>query len=65
MMNSERFPHIDPDHQARDDHETLRDERREKRRDGLWEARGADGAAEPKPPAAERLGPELGFERSA
>jgi hypothetical protein len=70
MTDSERYPHVDPDHQARDEGKARRAERRQSHLDNLWDAYAATWAeehppVEPKPPAtANRLQMEL-FEESA
>jgi hypothetical protein len=70
MTNFERYPHIDPDYQARGEEQALRDERRESRLNNLWEADAETWAEghppiEPKPAmGASRLQMEL-FEESA
>jgi hypothetical protein len=43
VMNSERYPHIDPDYQARDEGQALGAERRQRKLDNLWEAYGSNG----------------------
>jgi hypothetical protein len=71
MTNSERYPDIDPDYQARDDQQALHEERRQRNLDNLWEAYAEQWAeenppVEPKPAASEsRLQMELLFEESA
>ena len=70
MTNFERYPHIDPDYQAGDEARAVREERREKRLDNLWEAYAErweeeHPPIEPKPVTAEsRLQMEL-FEETA
>jgi hypothetical protein len=70
VTNFERYSHIDPDYQARNDQQALRGERRESRLDNLWEAYAETWATEnppiePKPTTgARRLQMEL-FEESA
>ena len=49
MTNSERYSHTDPDYQARDDQQALREERHQSRLDNLWEAY-AETWAEDNPP---------------
>ena len=70
MTNFERYPHIDPDYQARDEAQALGAERRQRKLDNLWEAYGEQWAeehpsVEPKPATGERLGREMDFEESA
>jgi hypothetical protein len=70
LTNAERYPHIDPDYQARDDQQALREERRQARLNNLWEVYAETWAAEhppvePKPATSEnRLQMEL-FPESA
>jgi hypothetical protein len=70
MTNAERYPHIDPDYQARDEGQALREERRQRNLDNLWEAYAEQWAeehphVEPKPATCEsRLQMEL-FRESA